>query len=234
MDERIPENKKTQTDDKDLITSLEREIRILKKQLSRSYEERKNLEEIIETHLNTLMTRNSELEQSQAQLKASEERFRFLSQHDSLTGLPNRFFFTEAVEGALWRVRQNEGRIAVLFIDLDHFKAVNDNYGHDAGDLVLKAASRRIAGCLESNEFLARLGGDEFAVIIEDLTSVDPVTVLKERIQAALTNPIALPNGKTCSVGASVGVALYPEDASDMRELLQKADIAMYMAKNRI
>ena len=89
MDERIPENKKTQTDDKDLITSLEREIRILKKQLSRSYEERKNLEEIIETHLNTLMTRNSELEQSQAQLKASEERFRFLSQHDALTGLPN-------------------------------------------------------------------------------------------------------------------------------------------------
>ena len=138
------------------------------------------------------------------------------------------------MEGALWRIRQNEGRIAVLFIDLDRFKAVNDNYGHDAGDLVLNAASRRITGCLEGNEFLARLGGDEFAVLIEDLTSMEPVTVLKERIQAALTNPIALPNGKTCSVGASVGVALYPEDASDMRELLQKADIAMYMAKNRI
>jgi diguanylate cyclase (GGDEF)-like protein len=147
--------------------------------------------------------------------------------HDGLTGLPNRALFLDRLEHALARAMRAGGEVAVLFLDLDRFKTVNDSLGHAAGDQLLQTVAGRIAGCMRAADTAARLGGDEFAVLLEDLTSHHEAVRVAERILAALDEPIPVA-GREVFVGTSIGVAT---GASGAEDLLRDADVAMYRAK---
>jgi len=147
--------------------------------------------------------------------------------HDALTGLPNRALFLDRLEHALARAIRGGSEVAVLFLDLDRFKTVNDSLGHAAGDELLCAVSRRIVGCMRAADTAARLGGDEFAVLLEDLDSTHEAVRVAERIIAALEEPIGVAD-REVFVGASIGIATGAYGAAD---LLRHADVAMYRAK---
>ena len=159
-----------------------------------------------------------------------EERIKYLATHDGLTGLPNRTWFGELVALALHAARRYGRTLAVLFIDLDRFKLVNDTLGHEAGDELLKEVARRLKGCLRSSDVVARLGGDEFVVLLPELPAPDHASIVARKILAAVLEPIVVQQ-QTCRVTASVGIALHPQDAADEATLMKNADIAMYQAK---
>ncbi len=160
----------------------------------------------------------------------SERAIAHLARHDGLTGLPNRARFNEAFEWSLTKVRENGGKIAVVAIDLDHFKEVNDSHGHAAGDLVLKTIASRFNALLREGEMAARLGGDEFATI-KEFNSMDALREFLARLEEALT--LRIENEElTVSTGGSIGVAVYPDDGADLSKLLSNADLAMYRAKS--
>ncbi len=151
---------------------------------------------------------------------------------DSLTNLPNRAGLETYLEFTLTRAEQNQTRLAVCVIDLDEFKPVNDTYGHEAGDQLLYALSRRLTGILRQDEFLARLGGDEFVLIIDGFQEVKTLNIILSRISNAIAQPFTLDNGITVQVNASIGVALYPEINGGADELIRMADRALYRVKN--
>ena len=155
-----------------------------------------------------------------------------LARFDSLTGLPNRSMFMDRLDSALASAQGSGGQFAVLFIDLDRFKHINDTLGHEAGDELLKVISRRLTGLLRGGDMVARLGGDEFVVLIE--SCVDPAALSKvaSRLLTELCEPLPL-SGRTAQISGSVGVALYPQDGQDAATLLKNADTAMYLAKSR-
>ncbi len=161
-----------------------------------------------------------------------EARFRHEALHDPLTGLANRALLRDRTDHALARARrQREGPLAMIFLDLDNFKTVNDSLGHAAGDTLLVEASRRLTACVRATDTAARLGGDEFAILLEDPTDEDGRTQIAERIIAALARPFAI-EGRDVFVGASLGLATaHNGDGAD--DLLRNADVAMYMAKTR-
>lgn len=163
-------------------------------------------------------------------LRRSEAEKGHLANHDALTGLPNRRLFFDRLEMALVRAHRSGRCVALLFIDLDGFKQVNDAHGHDCGDGVLQITATRISGCLRKTDTVARLGGDEFCAILEEVTSAQNAGRLADEIIAAVSAPIAV-DERTVSIGASVGIALHPQDADDARALLVAADNAMYQAK---
>jgi diguanylate cyclase (GGDEF)-like protein/PAS domain S-box-containing protein len=163
--------------------------------------------------------------------KENEERIRKLAHHDSLTGLPNRNLLHDRMAQALARVRRHGGRLAILFVDLDKFKPINDKYGHKVGDLVLVEVARRLLESVRNSDTVARLGGDEFAVILEEVARPAEAAKVAAKIVNLLAAPIeAL--GQVCNIGASVGVALYPDDGADLDEVVKAADLAMYRVKN--
>ncbi|MBJ7310710.1 EAL domain-containing protein [Rugamonas sp. CCM 8940] len=150
---------------------------------------------------------------------------------DTLTGLPNRHMFQDRLRQEIKKARREGLFLALLFIDLDGFKQVNDRLGHDGGDSLLVEAARRIGGCVRASDTLARLGGDEFTIILSGLDHVSSVERIAQNILDNLSRPFAL-DGDSGQVSASVGIALYPSDASDPEALLRHADQAMYAAKN--
>lgn len=150
---------------------------------------------------------------------------------DALTGLPNRRLFRDRLEQEVRKAHRTSHRFALLFIDLDRFKQVNDLLGHDAGDLLLVQAAQRIRGCVRESDTVARLGGDEFTVILTELEAPDHAEHLSGKILDALTKPFRLGN-EVAYVSGSVGVTVYPEDAATPEELIRKADQAMYSAKS--
>ncbi|MCW2308363.1 diguanylate cyclase domain-containing protein [Rhodobium gokarnense] len=163
-------------------------------------------------------------------LQASEEENRRLAFHDALTGLPNRLQFDEALEQII-----NAGaaeRCAILCLDLDRFKAVNDTYGHHAGDAVIVAIARRIAAAVGPNGMAARVGGDEFIILLRQKLDRDAVLWLCDALIESVCEPIAL-DGGTASVGASIGVAWWPEDGRAAKTVMRNADEALYRAKER-
>jgi diguanylate cyclase (GGDEF)-like protein/PAS domain S-box-containing protein len=163
--------------------------------------------------------------------KQADERVWQHANFDALTGLPNRRLFRDRLEQEVRKAQRNGHLIALLFIDLDRFKQVNDLLGHDAGDLLLVQAGQRIRGCVRDTDTVARLGGDEFTVILSELESMDHVECLSQKILETLGKPFCL--GKEVAyVSGSVGVTLYPADAATPEELIRKADLAMYTAKN--
>ncbi|MBP2295069.1 PAS domain-containing protein [Azospirillum rugosum] len=169
--------------------------------------------------------------------KAAEERLRrseaekdHLAHHDALTGLPNRRLFFDRLTTALARADRSQGTVALLFIDLDKFKAVNDTLGHSAGDVVLRVSADRIVTCLRKADTVARMGGDEFAAILEQVHGEDDARAVADKIVEALAHPIRIAD-QDVHVGASIGVALYPQHARDAGALLAAADTAMYTAK---
>jgi diguanylate cyclase (GGDEF)-like protein len=149
--------------------------------------------------------------------------------HDDLTGLPNRALFEDAARRAIAQSRRLEEPVALLFVDLDGFKAVNDDHGHAVGDELLKVAANRMSECLRAGDVVARLGGDEFTVLLP-ATSAATAHEIADRLRDTLGAPLDLPTG-TVSVSACVGIGVAPDDARDYKQLLRAADSAMYRAK---
>ncbi len=162
--------------------------------------------------------------------KTAEDRIRYLATHDGLTGLPNRTWFHELLGMELKAAARYGRRLAVLFIDLDRFKLINDSLGHDAGDELLKETSSRITQSLRASDVVARLGGDEFVVMLREVACQEQAAVVARKVLAAVMEPVPL-CGQACRVTASIGVSLYPDDGEDAPTLMKNADIAMYVAK---
>jgi diguanylate cyclase (GGDEF)-like protein len=152
--------------------------------------------------------------------------------HDDLTGLPNRLLFTDRLERAIAHAERNDMPVGVLYIDLDRFKDVNDTFGHEAGDQLLREVASRLAECARHEDTVARLSGDEFAVLLPHLRSADDVAVVAGRILEAMREPVAVADVEIASIG-SIGVAVYPHDGTHPADLLNAADAAMYRAKDQ-
>jgi diguanylate cyclase (GGDEF)-like protein len=159
-----------------------------------------------------------------------EERVRFLAYHDSLTGLPNRRLLEDRLNQALYRAQRRENSLAVLLIDLDDFKQVNDSAGHRAGDAVLREVAVRLTGCMRKADTLARHGGDEFVVVMGDIAGEAECRAVAEKILRALAPEVRV-DDKAFTLGASIGIAMYRGGTGDADTLLRNADAAMYRAK---
>jgi diguanylate cyclase (GGDEF)-like protein/hemerythrin-like metal-binding protein/PAS domain S-box-containing protein len=166
------------------------------------------------------------------QLKNSAEMVFHQANYDTLTGLANRHLFFQQLAKDLSRARRAGRHVALLFMDLDKFKPVNDQFGHEAGDFVLRTASNRWLACVRSGDTLARLGGDEFALIVGDLSLTTEAMPIAQKLIDAMAQPIELPDGHRCSVGVSVGISIYPDNATEMDSLIAAADSAMYESKH--
>ena len=163
--------------------------------------------------------------------KKNEERILYQANYDALTGLPNRSLFMDRLQRAVIRAERAGTQIALLFIDLDRFKNVNDTLGHAAGDLLLQEASRRLTSLVRRTDTVARLGGDEFTIIIQDLTDFVLIENLVEKLLDKLSAPYEL-DQNVAFVSASIGITVYPNDGKNVEELLKNADAAMYQAKD--
>ena len=170
-------------------------------------------------------------EERQATMDAAA-KIEQIAYHDSLTGLPNRQLFLNQMGMALHRARRTNGKVAVLFLDLDRFKIVNDSLGHAAGDLLLQTVAERIRSAVRGEDSVTRLGGDEFAVLCTEISSPDDALFVAERIIAAVKRPMQL-EGQEVFVTTSLGYSLFPADASQPEALLKNADAAMYRAKSQ-
>ncbi|MES0874337.1 diguanylate cyclase domain-containing protein [Sinimarinibacterium thermocellulolyticum] len=169
-------------------------------------------------------------------LAIAEAKARHLAMHDTLTGLPNRLLFTDRLDSALQRAQRTGKSMALIYLDVDRFKPVNDRYGHAAGDALLRAIAERLRAEMRAVDTVARLGGDEFGIVVESVTSNEEFDALCQRIARQLERPFALdlPGHEApveVHVGASLGVARYPQDAASMNDLLRQADARMYARK---
>lgn len=160
----------------------------------------------------------------------SRERLRKLAYEDSLSGLPNRQFFNEQLDSALVHAQRVGSSLAIMYMDLDHFKEINDTLGHTYGDRLLRLVAERLRGCLRAFDSLARLGGDEFTIILRDLDRSEHVINVAEKLLGAFAEPFEL-EGRECYLTASVGISVFPDDGQDRDTLLKHADVAMYEAK---
>lgn len=162
--------------------------------------------------------------------KAIEEKLDKLAHYDSLTGLPNRAYFNDHLEHAVSQALRGGTRVALLYIDLDHFKEVNDAEGHQGGDTVLIEVAARLTGCVRSHDMVARLGGDEFAIMLTDVHDMESIARVTSKLLSAFASGI-LVSGKEYTVTPSIGVSIYPDDHHSLDVLLNQADQAMYVAK---
>lgn len=164
--------------------------------------------------------------------KVAEEQARFNAMHDPLTGLANRALLLQQLQRALPHARRSGKKFAVVFIDLDNFKEINDGYGHHVGDAILQAVARRLRQDARAEDTVARLGGDEFVLLLENLNETRHVATIMTKVMAKVTMPVTV-EGTEFRPMASMGVAVYPDDGLDPQELLRNADMAMYGAKER-
>lgn len=164
-------------------------------------------------------------------MKVSEARVRHMALHDPLTGLPNRQLFVDRLAQALKHSRRTGLPMALLYVDLDRFKAMNDTHGHQFGDAVLREAAKRLTACVRESDTVARIGGDEFVVVLGDLSDPANAAAVAAKIREALLAP-DLPEGLYLA-GASIGIAVSPRDGRDQDSLLSAADRAMYVVKRR-
>ncbi|RLK50952.1 PAS domain S-box-containing protein/diguanylate cyclase (GGDEF)-like protein [Alkalispirillum mobile] len=162
--------------------------------------------------------------------KQAEARIRHLALHDNLTGLANRRLLQDRLDQAIGLAHRHQERVALLFIDLDHFKPINDRHGHEFGDKVLCQVAERLQGLVRASDTVARYGGDEFVLLLQAIESAESALAVADKIVQAIPAPITV-DGKTCQVGASVGVALYPDHGGTADELLRMADRSMYGVK---
>ncbi len=186
---------------------------------------------LLATSASLAITRGTRLGNAKAELESLYREMERLAMTDSLTGLPGRTMFMDRLAQAIALARREHTFVGVLFLDLDGFKPINDQFGHKAGDWVLKTIAHRWEACLREVDTVARLGGDEFAVVLGGLEVPDDVIPLAEKLISAAQVPIQLPDGQQCLVGASVGVSVYPKNAVQIDSLLTMADDAMYKSK---
>jgi diguanylate cyclase (GGDEF)-like protein/PAS domain S-box-containing protein len=168
--------------------------------------------------------------QAEAALRESEERFRQLAHHDALTNLPNRALFYDRMQHTLALAKRNSWTVAVMLVDLDRFKTVNDTLGHAVGDKLLRQVAERLSKSVRTSDTVARLGGDEFAVVLNNLSAPEDAAVVGQKIIAAFQAPFQV-EGHSLLSTLSIGAALYPNDSIDQETLLKNADAAMYRSK---
>jgi diguanylate cyclase (GGDEF)-like protein len=177
--------------------------------------------------------RTEALQKELAERQRLEQRLRTLAEHDSLTGLMNRAALTEALRRSLALAARQKWSVAVVFIDLDEFKTINDTLGHAAGDEVLRQIAQRLGGCLRESDLLGRLGGDEFIVVAEALGDGPRNAIeLTDKLMMQMKRPF-LVEGQPLNVGFSAGIAVYPGDGDTPETLIANADVAMYTAKQQ-
>lgn len=173
----------------------------------------------------------AELESWQTHLQSENESLAHQASHDSLTGLPNRAYFEGRLIRALRNASKLDEQVAVLYLDSDRFKGINDNFGHAAGDAVLTAVATRVRAQLREDDLVARLGGDEFAVLLSPLHKLEDAEMIAEKIIASMEMPIQLPGNASVLTSLSIGIAVYPDHGATPGALLHAADAAMYQAK---
>lgn len=164
-------------------------------------------------------------------LKDAERALRKSAFHDPLTGLANRLLLMDRFEVAMRHARRNRKKFAVLMLDLNKFKDINDTYGHAAGDKVLVTVAQRLASIVRESDTVARLGGDEFVLIVESIAERAQLEVLGNKLVEVLSQELTLDSGETVAVGTSVGYAWYPRDGDNLHDILDVADQAMYTCK---
>ena len=179
---------------------------------------------------NDLRQTMQRLQEEIQRVKASEASFTHLAQHDALTNLPNRLLVSDRMEQAIGQARRYQRRAALLFLDLDNFKTINDSLGHDAGDELLKEVARRLQGAVREVDTVSRQGGDEFLIVLTDVPDLGAISAVANHVLDAMIQPFSL-KGMQIVSSVSIGVALYPEDGDDFAALLKHADLAMYQAK---
>lgn len=163
--------------------------------------------------------------------KKSEKLMKQMAYYDHLTQLPNRRFFEESLQQAMGKIRKNNEMLAVLFLDLDGFKSINDTYGHDTGDLLLKEVSKRLLFCIREKDIVSRLAGDEFTVLLQDVTKQEALFTVQSMIDT-LSQPIQI-KGNQLLITSSIGITFFHRDGTDWKTLLKQADSAMYKAKQQ-
>lgn len=164
--------------------------------------------------------------------RKAENRLREAATHDGLTGLPNRGLLMDRLNTAIHRAHRNDDLLALLFLDLDGFKEINDTRGHDAGDIVLQEISRRLDNAVRETDTVARMGGDEFVVLLTDVAGRDCVYDIASKVLEVVSHPVHLEPNEAV-VGVSIGVAMYPMDGTSSKELLMQSDQAMYDVKRK-
>ncbi len=174
----------------------------------------------------------SKLKATEDKLRDSEQKLKYLAHHDALTGLPNRLLFNDRIKQVLSYSRRNNKMFAVMFLDLDHFKDINDTLGHDAGDDLLKEVAERLKGCVRGSDTVARQGGDEFIVLLIDINGIDVVKLVAGKIVELLSKSFTL-KGEERFISTSIGISVFPDNGDDVEELVKKADIALYDAKSK-
>ncbi len=165
------------------------------------------------------------------QRKQMHASLQFLAEHDELTRLPNRRLFGDRLQTAFARAQRHQSQLSLLFIDLNKFKQVNDQYGHASGDVLLREVAVRLKSCVRESDTVARIGGDEFVVILENIAQADNAALVQAKIHQVLMLPIGLHGGRSVQVTASIGLAHFPEHGSDIGQLIRHADQAMYASK---
>jgi len=162
--------------------------------------------------------------------KVAEEQVLFLAYHDGLTGLPNRSLFIDRLRHAIVHAHRDRAKVAVMFLDLDNFKQINDTLGHHIGDQLLQLVAQRLTSCMREGDTVARLGGDEFTVVLESIANTGDIAYVSQKIIDTLSRPLLL-DGHEITVTSSIGVSVYPDDSEESDDLIRYADAAMYRAK---
>lgn len=195
----------------------------------------KTLKSVQEVSL-ALESVNKQLEEKVRQrteeLSSANQHLQFLATHDTLTGLPNRVLFFDRLDQTIKKSRRQKQKFALFFIDLDDFKRINDSYGHQVGDQVLRTVGNYLEGTLRDSDTVARLAGDEFTIILDNIHSADNIETIASKTLEAVSQPIQAPDG-TIVMTISLGISLFPEDGGDAETLLRKADTAMYSIKDQ-
>lgn len=180
----------------------------------------------------TLLRIMAEILGSAIARKRSDTLITYMAYHDTLTGLPNRNLLKDRLQVAVVHAKRNKSMAAVMVLDLDNFKIINDTLGHHVGDLLLKAVAERLKRCVREGDTVARTGGDEFTVILHDLVHVEDAAPVAQKFLDALCQPFRL-EGHEVNITTSIGISFYPLDADDTESLVKKADIAMYLSKEQ-
>ena len=162
--------------------------------------------------------------------KAAEDRIQFLADHDALTELPHRALLQDRLEIALAAARRNKRKVALLFLDLDRFKIVNDSLGHSFGDIVLKEIAKRLKQCTRPQDTVARVGGDEFLIMLSSVDGVADASSAAERVMQEMSAEFLI-QGHSLRLSCSIGISIFPEHGADAETLIKNADLAMYFAK---
>jgi len=163
-------------------------------------------------------------------LKQEQERMERLAFYDVLTGLANRRLFKDRLDVALKQAQRQQQSLALMYLDLDHFKSVNDEYGHEVGDELLKEVALRLQRTLRESDVIARIGGDEFNIILPDIAGYEAVEWVADKVLQAVIEPVVI-DDVTLNISASIGLTLYPDDGIDAKQLIKNADVAMYRSK---